>query len=219
MLGLFKASIFVPLLVATSVFVTSCSSDGSSLATRQAQQRLTRALTTINPIIREHNSASDRAMDLLVDLKQLRSVDTSWTQNHRRNLLSGGLMTLTTTPNLLEYIWETTWEPWQKDQRDDLRVEADQIKSILGQLHISRTRLSNASANVPEFQRFGQTGLPAIDRQIRIIDDINGWYLEFMTQDAGESFTPELITMLDVAPTRFLDARLRWDSAKSDLPR
>ena len=98
-------------------------------------------------------------------------------------------------------------------------MEADQIKSFLGQLQISRTRLSNASANVPELQRFRQTGLLAIDRQLRIIDNINGWYLEFMTRDAGESFTRELITMLDDAPALFLDARLRWASAKSDLPR
>ena len=98
-------------------------------------------------------------------------------------------------------------------------MEADQIKSILDQLQISRTRLSNASANVPELQQFRQTGLLAIDRQIRIIEEIDGWYLEFMTRDAGESFTRELITMLDDAPALFLDARLRWASAKSDLPR
>ena len=90
MLGIPKPAIFVPLLIATSVFVTACSSDGSSSVTSQAEERVSSALITINPIIREHDSTSERAMDLLVDLKQLRATDTSWTENHRRNITSGG---------------------------------------------------------------------------------------------------------------------------------
>lgn len=207
-----------PLLLALGilVFVTACSSDGSSLVTSQAEERVSSALIMINPIIREHDSTSERAMDLLFDLKQLRSVDATWTEKYRRNITVFGS---TAAANDLPGVMERIRVLWQKDQRDDLRVEADQIKSILSQLQISRTRLSNASANVPAFGEFRQTSLLAIDLQIRIIEEIDGWYQGFMTRAAGESFTRELITMFDDAPTRFLDARLRWDSAKSDLSR
>ena len=216
MLGISRPSIFLLLLIFTFVFAVACSSDDSTLATKQAEERISISQFVVNFIIQNHDSTSDRAMDLLLKLQASRGVDTSW-----REIDYGNISPFSSGESALKE-WRTRWARWRVEIRDDLRPEAEVVESIVSEIKQNQREINSFVGN-PQFREDASS---AMNIQLRVIVPIANWYRDFMEWDTTaplvmnsvprEYFTAEkLVSLLDDAPTRFLDGRLRWNSAVS----
>lgn len=179
-------------------------------------------IDSVRQAVREYDSTVEHTMDRLLALKRLRVDDTSWTVEHLNlpGVTAGGLT------NVFSEKWFKSrmdaWIEWRGLTRDDLRDELAFLKSLLSTLENNERRVLEEALSIEEAQRFRQRAIPAMNRLELVIKEIVNWYEEFMTDDSDQTLQrsklDELVLLLSGTPALFLDARLRWETAKSDLP-
>ena len=184
-------------------------------------------IDSVRQVVREYDSSVEYTMDHLLALKQLRVNDTSWTDKRysRPNVTQYGLTALRSAPDLFVFLndlFQPALVEWRRLTRDDLRDESAFLKSLLNTLEHNERRVLEETLSIEEAQRFRLRAIPAMNRLDLVIKEVVDWYEDFMTDDSDQTLdlskTDELVLLLNGAPALFLDARLRWASAKSDLP-